>query len=509
MDAAAPLPDFDAMRRELEEARSAMQRVIEEARAKPEILKIFLRANQISADANVRSRRKRNSTSHYAFREIALRADRLRGQWLKDLEKAGLRYMGRPEEGVKIGTPPPPHLLVLDDLDLGGNAGRRESQDLQLLADMSAAAFEVLVADPDAPRPRSGSEKRILSLSEIRLDERTQPRATLVTDCVAEYAEDMKRGCKFPPLVVFEDSEGVFWLADGFHRYHAAIEAKWETIQCEVHKGELRDAILHSCGVNAVHGLRRSNKDKRRVVRRMLDNEEWSHWTDSEIARRCKVGHDLVARLRAQSKPAILAETQVSTRTFTHPKTGEPTQMRTGNIGRSRAPDPEPEKGSSEQGPEQPQSALPPQESPELAPEPVPEPAPEPVKESAPADDDALAQELAPASKPDAAPTPAGQPAAPDGDVDLPTYFGPNRRRLTLDERLGNLISLTEETIFAFVPAMRAAGRLPELFRRVRKLIDKLEAEAAADGDQTEAGAEPAAVDRVTPHLKNKEAPSV
>jgi hypothetical protein len=48
-------------------------------------------------------------------------------------------------------------------------------------------------------------------------------------------------------------------------------------------------------------------------------------------------------------------------RTFTHPKTGEPTQMRTGNIGRSRAPDPEPEKGSSEQEPTQPQLALSPQ----------------------------------------------------------------------------------------------------------------------------------------------------
>src|SRR5262245_58092645 len=132
------------MRRELEEARDAMRRAIEEARAKPEIVQIFIRANQISADATVleaSSRRKKNYTSHYVFREIALRVDRLRGKWLKDLEKAGRRFMGRPGEGVKIGTPPPPHLIVLDDLDLGGNAGRRESQDLQLLADMSPAAF--------------------------------------------------------------------------------------------------------------------------------------------------------------------------------------------------------------------------------------------------------------------------------------------------------------------------------------------------------------------------------
>ena len=97
MDAATPLPDFGAMRRELEEVREEMIRAIAEARAKPEILHTFIRANQISADATVRSRRKRNSTSHYAFREIALRADRLKGRWLKDLEKAGRRFMGRPE----------------------------------------------------------------------------------------------------------------------------------------------------------------------------------------------------------------------------------------------------------------------------------------------------------------------------------------------------------------------------------------------------------------------------
>jgi hypothetical protein len=478
---------------QLDTMRDAMRVAIAEARPKAEIVQIFIRANQISAEAagaEVRFKKEKKFESQNAAREIGLRVDRLRAQSLVDLEKAKLRFMGRPGEGIKIGTPPDPHLIVLDDLDLGGNAGRVESQDLQLLADMSAAAFEALVADPDAPRPRSGPEKRVLPLSAIRLDERTQPRATLSKDRISEYAADMKRGCKFPPLVVFEDAAGVFWLADGFHRYHAAIEAKWETIQCEVRKGELRDAILHSCGVNAVHGLRRSNKDKRRVVTRMLDDdEEWSHWTDSEIARRCKVGHDLVARLRKQRKPVTSGN--ASERTY-RTKHGTTATMRTGNIGRQRAPNPELEKGSSEQGPAQPESALPP---------PAPEAAPEPMsQEPVSSNDDALAQELALASKPDVAPTPAGQPAAPDGDVDLPTYFGPSRRQLTLDERLGNLISLTEGRIFNFIPEMRAAGRLPELFRRVRRLIDKLEAEAAADGDQTEdcaeAGAEPAAAER-------------
>jgi hypothetical protein len=410
MDAATPLPDFDTMHRELEEARGAMQGAIEEARAKPEILQIFIRANQISADATARSRRKRNSTSHYAFREIALRVDRLRGQWLKDLEKAGRRFMGRPGEGIKIGTPPPPHLIVLEDLDLGENAGRRESQDLQLLADMSPEAFEALVADPTAPRPRSGPERCLLSLSEIRADKRAQPRAALDEDQVSEYVEAMVRGEKFPRLALFQDKKGRYWLADGFHRFQAAVELKRKAIECIVYQGELRDAILFSCGANATHGLPRTNTDKRQAVTKLLSDEKWAAWSDSEIARRCHVSDHLVATIRKQLAPVHHREFEDRPRTVS--RGGTTYTQETANIGRSRAPNPASGKGSSEQGPEQPQSALPPQESPELAPEPVPEPASEPVKEPAPADDDALAQELAPASKPDPAPTAPDQSAS-------------------------------------------------------------------------------------------------
>jgi len=362
MDAATRVPDFDEVRRELDEVREEMIRAIAEARAKSEIVEIFLRANQVSIDATVRSRKK-NSTSHYAFREIALRADRLRGQWLKDFEKAGRRFMGRPEEGVKIGTPPDQRLVVLDDLGLGGNTGRRESQDLQLLADMPPEAFEVLVADPDAPRPRWGPEKRILSLSEIRADKQAQPRAALDTDRVAEYVEAMVRGEKFPRLVLFQDKKGRYWLADGFHRFQAAVELKRKAIECVVYQGELRDAILFSCGANATHGLPRSNADKRQAVTKLLSDEKWAAWNDSEIARRCHVSDHLVATIRKQRAPVHHREFEDRPRTVS--RGGTTYTQETANIGRSRAPDPEPEKGSSEQGPEQPQSALPPQTAPD------------------------------------------------------------------------------------------------------------------------------------------------
>lgn len=73
-----------------------------------------------------------------------------------------------------------------------------------------------------------------------------------------------------------------------------------------------------------------------------------------------------------------------------------------------------------------------------------------------------------------------------EGEVDLPVYMEQARKQLSLDERLGNHLFLTENTIWSLVVEMRAAGRLPELFRRLRKLIDKLEAEAAADENSLE-----------------------
>jgi hypothetical protein len=41
----------------------------------------------------------------------------------------------------------------------------------------------------------------------------------------------------------------------------------------------------------------------RRAVMKLLQDAEWSHWSDREIARQCQVGHPLVANIRAQLAP--------------------------------------------------------------------------------------------------------------------------------------------------------------------------------------------------------------
>ena len=138
-----------------------------------------------------------------------------------------------------------------------------------------------------------------LSLADIVIDGGTQPRERLCTDAVNEYAEAMESGAKFPPLTVFSDGSS-YWLADGFHRFHAARQHGSKTVSCEVHQGSLRDAILYAVGANACHGNRRTNADKRHAVMMLLEDSEWAKRSDRWIAEKCGVSPDTVNRIRRE-----------------------------------------------------------------------------------------------------------------------------------------------------------------------------------------------------------------
>ncbi len=139
----------------------------------------------------------------------------------------------------------------------------------------------------------------VLPLALIHIDDRVQARAALSAEVIEDYAGEMLEGANFPPLVVFQEGGG-YLLADGFHRHLAARQAHVDNFPCEVRQGGLRDAVLFAAGANATHGLQRSNKDKRHAVLKLLRDEEWGQWTDKEIAKRCRVGHQLVGKVRVE-----------------------------------------------------------------------------------------------------------------------------------------------------------------------------------------------------------------
>lgn len=136
-----------------------------------------------------------------------------------------------------------------------------------------------------------------LAIDVIRIDGETQPRAEVNDEIVNDYAQQMNDGVAFPRVIVFFDGSE-YWLADGFHRYHASKLNGNATIDADIREGTQRDAILYSVGANANHGLRRTNADKRRAVGTLLNDPEWVRWSNNTIAKHCAISLDLVNRMR-------------------------------------------------------------------------------------------------------------------------------------------------------------------------------------------------------------------
>ena len=150
-------------------------------------------------------------------------------------------------------------------------------------------------------------EREYLTIGEITIDGGTQSRAKLNLETVDEYALDQAAGAEFPPVEVYYDGSK-YWLADGFHRLAAYKKnqeldpdnGNWQNIPAKIHQGDRRAAILHSVGANSNHGLRRTNADKRRAVTTLLSDQEWSQWSDREIAKQCGVSNRFVSNLRSE-----------------------------------------------------------------------------------------------------------------------------------------------------------------------------------------------------------------
>lgn len=173
----------------------------------------------------------------------------------------------------------------------------------------------------------------ILKTSLLRTDGGTQPRELINPQVVREYADDMLAGAAFPPVVAFYDGSD-YWLADGFHRVAAYKTVDYSEIPVIVHQGTQRDAVLYSVSANGQHGLRRTNEDKRRAVMRLLNDAEWSAWSNVEIAKRCNVSEGFVRSLR------IVRGDPAPERTYTT-KHGTTATMQTANIGRKPESRPE------------------------------------------------------------------------------------------------------------------------------------------------------------------------
>jgi hypothetical protein len=135
---------------------------------------------------------------------------------------------------------------------------------------------------------------------DLILDSRYQPRVTIDTGLVQEYAELMSSGWgTFPAVEVFRIGKELY-VVDGFHRVKAALLANVGTIPANIRQGTPDDALLFCVRANSTHGLRRSNQDKRRAVEMLLDHPVFSRMGSKKIAEYAGVSSPMVIDIKRQ-----------------------------------------------------------------------------------------------------------------------------------------------------------------------------------------------------------------
>lgn len=108
---------------------------------------------------------------------------------------------------------------------------------------------------------------KILDVNEINLDKDIYPRVDTFWVTVYAYADSMKTGSKFPPVVVTE-LDNKFVLVDGWHRFEAQAKLlKRKHIEAEIIKcRDKNEAFIEAIQRNAYHGRQFSAYEKAKLI---------------------------------------------------------------------------------------------------------------------------------------------------------------------------------------------------------------------------------------------------
>jgi hypothetical protein len=180
-----------------------------------------------------------------------------------------------------IPPPPPPPPRA----EATSSAGR--------LPASPAASQPSVVAEPKG----IAASGRELKLTDIQCEAGTQIRASINEEVVAEYAERMSQGNRFPPVDTFFDGKQ-YYLVDGFHRVLACRRAKVPTVECNIHLGTLTDGIWFAIGANGKNGLHRSAADTQHAIEVAV--AKFPQKTQQQIAEQVGCDRSYVAKVSAQ-----------------------------------------------------------------------------------------------------------------------------------------------------------------------------------------------------------------
>lgn len=152
------------------------------------------------------------------------------------------------------------------------------------------------------------------------LNRELQTRAGTDEATAQEYAERMSDGEKFPPVTVFI-IDGVYHLADGFHRVRAAELNGKRSITAEVREGTVEDAIIYGGTANNKQGKRPTREDAQHFMRMVWERRETIFGgtpTGGNFATRCGVSRRTGERFVAEREAEMQPTESTSNASMTH-----------------------------------------------------------------------------------------------------------------------------------------------------------------------------------------------
>lgn len=141
-------------------------------------------------------------------------------------------------------------------------------------------------------------------IDELTIDSNIQPREKLSAATIADYAEIYRESPEvLPALTAFNDGTHNL-ITRGFHRHHGAVIAKITHLRVQLYRGTYQEAMVDAMADNREHGLRYSKADKRKMVRTVLQDTAFAHYSNEQIAEVCGVGRNMVGQVKTLMKKA-------------------------------------------------------------------------------------------------------------------------------------------------------------------------------------------------------------
>lgn len=127
------------------------------------------------------------------------------------------------------------------------------------------------------------------------LDRTLQVRAALDGDTVEDYRALYEDGETLPPPVVYRDSNGRYYLADGYHRVRAAEALGIVSMPCDIRTGDRAAAAWFAVGANSKNGRRLSAGDTAHAIKIAVELRPDA--TQADIARQVGCSREYVNRV--------------------------------------------------------------------------------------------------------------------------------------------------------------------------------------------------------------------